>query len=182
MLEMSQILKCYDVIQSDISILYSYDPAFSGPAPTEPTQQEQDEIRRSLLVCVPGTQMAAQSAPAFEPLATYPLVVYAYQLGPGAWNFNILKDTGLCHTVLDLIDEPVYSTQDAIKVLEKHDLEGAVVPVVVYQNPISSYLYEITPELTNSVRLLLGLDQVGYSHSSSVNLRPLNTEPTLPAQ
>lgn len=172
LLEMSQILKCYDVIQSDISILYSYDPAFSGPAPTEPTQQEQDEIRRSLLVCVPGTQMAAQSAPAFEPLATYPLVVYAYQLGPGAWNFNILKNTGLCHTVLDLIDEPVYSTQDAIKVLEKHDLEGAVVPVVVYQNPISSYLYEITPELTNSVRLLLGLDQVGYSHSS----------PVLPAQ
>lgn len=168
LLEMSQILKCYDVIQSDISILYSYDPAFSGPAPTEPTQQEQDEIRRSLLVCVPGTQMAAQSAPAFEPLATYPLVVYAYQLGPGAWNFNILKNTGLCHTVLDLIDEPVYSTQDAIKVLEKHDLEGAVVPVVVYQNPISSYWYEVTPELTNTVRLLLGLDQVGYSHSSPV--------------
>lgn len=147
--EMAVILSIYSISAEDIVIGYNYHPAFSGPYGVMPSAGEQAYIKATLL------QYSA--SPHFPPTVEYPLAIYAFDLAPNVWCFQFIENTSLMHTPFDLINYPHCNLEAALEKLKNYDIPPQQIPVVVYQNPISSY-YGGGPEgKTQTVRQMLGL-------------------------
>lgn len=147
--EMAVILSIYSISAEDIVIGYNYHPAFSGPYGVMPSAGEQAYIKATLL------QYSA--SPHFPPTVEYPLAIYAFDLAPNVWCFQFIENTSLMHTPFDLINYPHCNLEAALEKLKNYDIPPQQIPVVVYQNPISSY-YGGAPEgKTQTVRQMLGL-------------------------
>ena len=147
--EMAVILSTYDISAHDIVIGYNYHPAFSGPYGVMPSAGEQAYIKATLL-----QHLVYKN---FHPSVQYPLVIYAFDMAPNVWCFQFIENTTITHTPFDLMDYPHCNLETALERLKDYDIDPGQIPVVVYQNPISSY-YGGPPEgKTQTVRQMLGL-------------------------
>lgn len=86
---------------------------------------------------------------------TYPLVIYATQFAANAWHFKFLKNTTIAHTSLELMRVDGMNLEHARQALAAYDLDPEDIPVVVYQDILSSYLVNISDETAQAARKCL---------------------------
>lgn len=162
--EMSMILSYYGVSREEVAVLYSYDPAFSGPYPDVPKDQRaiEDALFHDTVVVTPEQSNGIVGDGVdlgFDPYQEYKLVIYAYQLGENAWRFQFLKNTKLGHTALSLMKIDSMSLETARQLLRSYDLAPEEIPVIVYCNPYSSYLADLSKTAVDTARKLLFLPE-----------------------
>ena len=178
--EMAVILSTYPVTMEEISILYNYHPAFSGPYEVVPGDGEQAYIEKILFQFMnywaapkdyPDRYVPQEDLEYFEQRLQYltgnyyfaateqhPLVIYAFQLAEKAWCFQFIENTTITRTTLQLMNYPHCNLETALEKLESYNIPPEKIPVVVYQNPISSYIGTDTlEEQIQNVRVMLGL-------------------------
>lgn len=86
---------------------------------------------------------------------TYPLVIYATQFAADSWHFKFLKNTAIAHTSLELMGVDGMNLEHARQALAAYDLDPDQIPVVVYQDILSSYLVNISDETVQAARKCL---------------------------
>lgn len=91
----------------------------------------------------------------FYPNKEYNLVIYAYQMGQDAWRFQFMKHTKIAHTALELMNVDSIRLDQARKLLNSYNLAPEDIPVIVYCNPYSSYLYSLDSQTVQTARNLL---------------------------
>lgn len=157
--EMAVILSTYGITQDKVAILYSYDPAFSGPYPNEPSQEDQAMIEQTLYAYLPAhIQSEPYIAPTYDVRKNYKLVVYGFQVGESNWRYLIYKNNSIGNTIGDACyGFNSLSAEDAKKTLAEYDLSPEEIPVIPITSYISSYLYEITERTAQEARSALGL-------------------------
>lgn len=148
--EMAVILSTYDIPPEHVILCYDYHPAFSGPYGLYPSAGEQAYIRATLLQYLYQPDWGAETQ--------YPLVIYAFQMAPECWCFQFVEDSAVTDSPFDLMSLPHCNLEAAQKKLGDYDCTPDQIPVVVYQNPLSSYYGGVmTTDQVQHVRTLLGL-------------------------
>ena len=162
--EMALILCSYGIARSEISVYYTYNPAFSGSFFIPPSDTEQDTIEKTLFSGLPADeQISVLSLDVdaeylgFDPYKEYKLVIYAYQLAEQAWCFQFVNNTKIAHSALELMTLDSRNLEDAKAALATFDIPPEDIPVIVYCNPISSYLHPTDQQAAQTARQLLGL-------------------------
>lgn len=162
--EMAMLLRFYGATRENVTVLYSYHPAFSGPYPDVPKDQRaieetlfSDPARQEPFAILP--EQSVMENQGFDINTQYKLIIYAYQLGKNAWRFQFVKNSRLGHTALSLMEIDSVSLETARELLKSYDLAPEDIPVIVYCNPVSSYLGELGQAATDTARKLLFLSE-----------------------
>ncbi len=157
--EMAIILGTYGIPKEEISISYTYNPAFSGENPTPPTDQQQAYIEETLSAYLPiRLSTEPYFPPEFSTVDTYPLVICAYKLAENSWRFQFYEKS----TIFDAWQDSVWGldgidVEDAKKKLANYDIPPKDIPVIVINSYISSYYHQITKQTVIDARNVLGL-------------------------
>ena len=154
--EMAVILGSYGISSDSISILYTYDPAFSGAYPNTPTEDQQEFIRQQLLnyTHIPIEDPAYLTL--FDLKAEKELIIYGWQMAENAWQFLFCEDTSIAESIRNATATlHGLSLEDARKKLAEYDLPPEEIPLLVIQTPISSYYDPDTLQATETARSLL---------------------------
>ena len=157
--EMALILTTYGIPQEDVSILYSYNPAFSGENPAPPSPDEQAYIESILLPALPDKVLPAFYYPAeLSPHEVYPLTVCAYRMSANSWRFKIYENSLLQEAMQDAVwGVDGLTLEEAKESLKRYDIPADQIPVVVVASHISSFYGIIDQRTTEEARTLLGL-------------------------
>lgn len=158
--EMALILTTYGIPQEDVSILYSYNPAFSGKNPAPPSPDEQAYIESILLPALPNKVLPAFYYPAeLSPHEVYPLTVCAYKMSANSWRFKIYENSLLQEAMQDAVwGVDGLTLEEAKESLKRYDIPADQIPVVVVASYISSFYGIIDQRTTEEARTLLSLN------------------------
>ncbi len=154
--EMAVILSTYQIPKEQISIEFSSHTDNEADALTE---GEKEYARQVLFTFLPKEVTGEiYMPPEFDAQKTYPVVVFAYQLGENSWRFSFHDNTSITKATEDaMFGFHGLDFENAKKKLSEYDLPPSEIPVIVINSYISSYLYEITEETTQEARRVLGL-------------------------
>ena len=157
--EMAIILGTYGIPKEEITVLYSYNPAFSGKNPTLPTEQQQTYVEEILSAYLPvRISLQPYSPPEYPVQDTYPLVICAYPIAENSWRFRFYKKTTISDATGDaLFQLGEIDTETAKAKLTEYSIPPEDIPVIVVQSYLSSYYQDITEQSVADVRTALGL-------------------------
>lgn len=157
--EMAIILGSYGIPKEEISISYTYNPAFSGEYPNEPTILQQAYIEETLSAYLPA-RLSTQPyfPPEFSTVDTYPLVICAYKMAENSWCFQFYEKSTMFAATQDAVfGLGGIDTENAKKKLKQYDIPPEEIPVIVVSSYISSYFSPITEQSVAEARNVLGL-------------------------
>ncbi len=154
--EMAVILSTYHIPKEQISIEFSSSADNEDDALTEGEREYAKQVLFTFLSDqYPGKPYTPTE---YDTRKTYPVVVYAYQLGKDSWRFVLRENTTLAGSIQDaMYGFDGMAAEHAKKALSAYGLNPSEIPVIVINSYISSFYYDIDESTVAEARQSLGL-------------------------